>query len=330
MQRGRWARHQGLRGAAIVMALLTLALVSIVSASAYWQQWRGVAVETAERQRLQADWVLTGTLDWARVRLYQDTVYSAIDHPGERWAQAVRELPLGEFLAGASGGQAVAATAGASPAFLSMQISDAQGRLNLLNLLDGPTISAPWLDVFGRLFQTLNLPAAELITLADRLRLAANPATGQGLASLLPQHPSQLSWLGLPAASIAALQDHVVLLPARTPVNLNSASWQVLQAVVKGLSRAEAERLVAARQRKPFATLADTGLSQGLNEAQHSLSSRYFEVQATLRLSSPPLSLTQHALLQRDGANLRTLWQFRAPGQDSALAPALWPEPSSR
>ena len=123
------------------------------------------------------------------------------------------------------------------------------------------------------------------------------------------QQTSQQAWLGLPAATVAALQAHVTLLPVRTPVNLNTASAEVLQAVLPGLSRAAAEQLVARRARQPFAQLNDTGLSNGLNELLHSVNSRFFELQVALRSQAGSTTGVAHnALLQRERATVRVLW----------------------
>ncbi|MFN3377379.1 MAG: hypothetical protein ACK40S_12615, partial [Burkholderiaceae bacterium] len=54
------------RGAALLVAMLTVTLVATWAATALWQQWRAVEVETAERARVQASWILVGALDWAR------------------------------------------------------------------------------------------------------------------------------------------------------------------------------------------------------------------------------------------------------------------------
>jgi len=62
--------HQ--RGAALLLAMLTVTLVAALAASALWQQWRALEVERAERQRAQAAWILTGALDWARLILRED------------------------------------------------------------------------------------------------------------------------------------------------------------------------------------------------------------------------------------------------------------------
>ena len=60
------------RGAALLAAMLTVTLVATFAASALWQQWRGIEVETAERARVQSAWILIGALDWSRLILIED------------------------------------------------------------------------------------------------------------------------------------------------------------------------------------------------------------------------------------------------------------------
>ena len=57
------------RGAALLLAMLTVTLVATFAAAAMWQQWRAVEVETAERGRVQSAWILVGALDWSRLIL---------------------------------------------------------------------------------------------------------------------------------------------------------------------------------------------------------------------------------------------------------------------
>ena len=60
------------RGAALLAAMLTVSLVAMLATGAVWQQWRTVEVESTERQHAQAQWLLLGALDWARVILRED------------------------------------------------------------------------------------------------------------------------------------------------------------------------------------------------------------------------------------------------------------------
>ena len=60
------------QGAALLMAMLTVALVATLAAAGMWLQWRSIEVEAAERQRAQSHWLLLGALDWARIILRED------------------------------------------------------------------------------------------------------------------------------------------------------------------------------------------------------------------------------------------------------------------
>ena len=90
------------RGAALLLAMLTVTLVATLASAALWQQWRSSEVEAAERQRLQAGWILVGALDWARLILREDgrsnRTSGAADHLGEPWATPLEEARLSSFL----------------------------------------------------------------------------------------------------------------------------------------------------------------------------------------------------------------------------------------
>ncbi len=307
-------------GSALLAALLTVALVAAFASRAFWQEWRSVEVETAERGRLQAGWLLDGAHDWARARLRDDAQHrGAVDDAGEAWAQPVVNMPLDDFLAGsgATDDRASAAagvadeTAASAPAtpFVSQQLSDAQGKMNVLNLLENQALSPLWLQAFDKLFEVLKLPPEQLVTLSNTLRQASQTQGVGAVTPLLPQQMSQLVWLGLVPATLEALQPHVTLLPSRTPVNLNSASVEVLQSLLPSFQRADAERVVALRRVTPFQTVADAGITDLQSDGQYSVSSRFFELHTAIRIG--PASVAENALLQRDGSSVRTLWRRR-------------------
>jgi general secretion pathway protein K len=94
------------RGAAILTAMLTVVLVATLASAMLWQQWRGVEVETAQRGRVQAAWILVGALDWARLILREDARRGGADHLAEPWAVPLAPARLATFLA-AQGGQSL-------------------------------------------------------------------------------------------------------------------------------------------------------------------------------------------------------------------------------
>lgn len=283
------------RGAALLMAMLTVTLVATFAAAAMWQQWRSVEVEQAERTRVQAGWILTGALDWVRLILKEDGNTSSVDYLSEPWAVPLEEARLSTFLAAEHGVASADTGDDALSAFLSGQIIDLQSMLNVNNLVVSGQVSLPWVQVFTRLFELLGLPPAQVATLAENLRFALDTSAANHsapMAPLLPQRVEQLVWLGLPAETVAALRPYVTIFPTLTPiaVNLNTAPAEVIYAVLDGMSLADAQRLVAERDRSHFTTIQDA--MKRINSAPGLLpssdiagvSSHYFESRGRLRM----------------------------------------------
>ena len=317
-------------GVALLTAMLTVTLVATFAAAAMWQQWRGIEVEAAERARVQSGWILTGALDWARLILREDARAGDSDHLSEPWAVPLKDVRLSSFLSTDK-----SADNNDREAFLSGQIIDLQSRLNVANLIDGNVVSESGVNSFGRLFATLGLPPEELALLAGNMLRASqnsNPAgqseavqtsARQTLTPLMPERVSELLWLGLTAESVTLLAPHITLLPTRTPVNINTASAEVLHAATAGMEMADAQKLVSTRQRSHFRALSDavrisSGRPGQFNESLHTVSTRFFEVRGSLRLDE--ITLQERSLIQRDGLTVRTLWRSRtvtSSSQDS-------------
>jgi general secretion pathway protein K len=322
------------RGAALLAAMLTVALVATFSAAALWQQWRSVEVETAERARVQSAWILTGALDWARLVLREDARSGGADHLGEPWAVPLEEARLSSFLAAERN---VSSENGPEvlDAFLSGQITDLQSRLNVTNLINAGQPSDPDVRAFARLFELLGLPPAQLDRLIENLRFALDTSGANHsspMAPLLPQQEQQLVWLGIPANTVAVLRPYVTVLPLRdTAVNLNTAGAEVIYAALDGLSMADAQRLVAARQRSHFRNLADAKNAIGSIQPNFGervggtgasavplagIGSRFFEVRSRLRLDQ--LTVEERSVVQRDGLDVRILRRQRGVPQPDA------------
>jgi general secretion pathway protein K len=317
------------RGVALLMAMLTVTLVASFAAAAAWQQWRAVEVETSERGRLQAGWILVGALDWARLILREDSRKSSDnDNLTEPWATPLEEARLSSFLASDKNNTALSEDELNSEVFLSGQIVDAQSRMNIKNLLDGDgnTRSKPAMDSFFKLFQQLNLDPVELVTVVDNLVLAADN-TGDPRAAVqapvMPERVEQLIWLGLQPATLERLKPFVTVLHGPQPVNINTASAEVLYASIPGLEWEGARRMVTARANKYFRTTEESKkflpqkppASAAAGTADPvgmtlSVNSRFFEVSGRLRLADRIIQ--ERSLVQRDNPDVKTLWRERA------------------
>ncbi len=306
------------------MAMLTVALVTTLASAALWQHWRQVEIEIAERGRSQTAWMMTGALDWTRLILREDAVSAqgaGVDHLGEPWALPVQESKLSTFLS-----QDQQWREGDAEVFLSGQIIDAQSRMNVLNLIEDGKVSPKMLERFAALFERLNLPRAELHTLATQLHAAlqaktqssAKPTSATDNTALMPQQTAQLVWLGLSPRTLAILQPHITLLPEATPVNLNTASAEVLSASLPGLDLASARQAVDLRQRGHWLNLDAAREALGtagrqLDDRQHSVQSRYFEVHGRMRIDQ--VVQQEQSLVRRDGNQVSMVWRVRSPQQ---------------
>jgi general secretion pathway protein K len=314
------------RGAALLLAMLTVALVATIASAALWQQWRSAEVEAAERRRLQASWILVGALDWARLILREDgrsnNNSGASDHLGEPWATPLEEARLSSFLAADKNNSAEELM----PAFLSGDMVDLQSRLNFRNLIKftgagaqaKPEMSLPDVANFTRLFALLNLPPAELTAAAANLLRTTERAMGDPQPSdspLVPQRFAQLRWLGLSERTLAVLQPHVTVLPERSLLNINTASAEALSASVEGLDLALAQQVVSGRASAPFTDLATALVripganDRTLNRQTHDVRSRFFEVRARLRLDDTLIE--ERSLIQRNGMTTLVRWRER-------------------
>jgi general secretion pathway protein K len=285
-----------------------------------------VEVESTERQNAQAQWLLLGALDWARIILREDArsgnADAPTDHLAEPWAIPLQEARLSTFLAANSNSSAgnKSVTNGSSTssntlsedalsqeAYLSGQIIDLQARMNVGNLLQGNQIDLKSLQAFERLFEALSLPTAQLNTLVQGLVAAQLQKDG---APLLPQRVSQLTWLGLTPQTLNSLAPYITVLPSRTPVNLNTAPPVVLYASVAGLSLADAKRLSDQRAQNPWSGLDAFQKAVGKPvsvDGTHSVNSRFFEVVGRLRM--PATSLVERSVVQRDQVDVKVLWR---------------------
>jgi len=324
-------KHQAQRGAAILTAMLTVALVATLASAMLWQQWRQTEVEAAQRARVQSQWVLTGALDWARLILREDARQGGSDNLTEPWAVPLAPARLSTFLSAQQGQVTVGDDDDPSQeAFLSGHIQDLQARLNLTNLIEGDKIHAPTLAIWKRLFKQLDLPEGQVDALAQNLLLAVaagKPASKSNTpdqpnapqAALLPRTVAEIVWLGLPDASVRALMPFITVLPMRTVVNINTAPLEVLVASVPQLTTAQARQLMQSRATRPLETLMDALLvisdaKVQFDPAEHGVASRFFEVTGTLRVGQN--TVQEQSVLQRDGMVVKVLIRTRG-----ALAP---------
>ncbi len=313
-------------GAAILLALLIMTLVATLAAGMVWLQFRGIEVEAAERARSQAEWLLNASLDWGSLILRSSIRNQHTeDDLGQPWATPLAETKLSSFLS-ADGNHT---SEGGPEAYLSGQITDAESKYNLYNLVVTPPVvngqpPPGKFDEINRLkiiCQAIGISpdvatqlGAGLSDSNNAQQNAGNPASGQGGGSsvLMPVQLDDLAWYGIDPKVLKQLEPFVELLPpaagqapALTTINANTAPAEVLMAALPGISRAQAQQIILARQTHPFGSLADVWASLGCGRAgcqnippagdppiQVNVISSHFEIYGQLRYE-------QHVIRER-------------------------------
>ena len=301
------------RGAALIAALLTVALATLLATQLIVGQSDAMQNVSGRRDLSQARWLARNAADWARAILAGDARNSRTDHPGESWAIKVPPMPI-------RSGQNQDIVEGA----LSGEIAELDGRFNLNRLTAGGKADRDQIDVFVRLLVLLGTSPGE----AERLALAvadwgdSDAVTADGAAEAsyygvaVDNQPllgigTLLRVPGFSPAVVARLQPFVSALGRRVPLNLNTAPAEVLAAELPDLDLAAAQRVVAERVRTPFLSVADFNKrfeDAGATAAQ-GVSSHHFLV--TIRASYGESVAMLRTLLYRDTGNAwpDILWQ---------------------
>lgn len=307
------------RGAALLAAMLTVALVATFAASAMWQQWRAIEVEAAERARIQSAWILVGALDWTRLILREDSLArgDGTDNLTEPWSIPLEEARLSTFLSAQRNvSQVEDASAQTDNAFLSGRVTDMQSRMNLTNLVQNKSIDATALQQFNRLFSYLSLPPSEVTQIANHMLQAQTQANEEAQSSAIPLMPktvNQLGWWGISQTTIAKLAPYVTILPVTTSLNINTAGAEVIWASAEGLDMSESQRIVQARASQHFKSVDDAGklltTPTLLSSALFDTKSSYFEVRGRMRIDQTIVE--ERSLVYKQRGMARTVWRER-------------------
>ena len=326
------ARRQ--RGVAVITALLLTSLAITIVASLFWQQQ--VQVRSMENQRLhlQTKWILRGALDWAALVLRQDgqdhATYTALEHV---WATPLAETRLDQYI------ERERVEGEVFDATLSGNIIDASSRYNLANLANARAVSPDNVRIYAKLLRNLSLDPG-LAARTAKFVAESQPVAGEGqlqqgemltggtgttstgtggsppaglprLGASSGSTPMALTdvndLLAIPGYTLAIvdrLREFVIVLPEANPVNVNTASAEVLAAVIADYSVGEASALVERRKRASwrdeanFATQLFETTGKKPENGATDVKSKYFLVRSRIRLDRA--ALNAEALVYRE------------------------------
>lgn len=245
-------------GTAIIMAMLTVALVAGIAARILADYGHAVDQLSGRHDQAQARWLARGAIDWARNVLESDYIRGGanrVDHLREEWAIKVPPTPFEE-------GE------------LSGELEELSGRFNVNSLVN--TEGKPdteQIKRFQRLLQAVGLSQMQAEQLGNALVDWIDPddeiygqrggSEAQSYRQQANSHlPPQGNLLdvnellfvrGFTPQIVQTLQTHVTALPSTArKINVNTATAAVLQAYVENLTAAQANALVLDRERSFF------------------------------------------------------------------------------
>lgn len=299
------------------VALLTALLITAIAAVA--------AVAMAARQQLdlrrtgnvldadQAYLFTLGVESWAKQILARDRRDGEVDHPEEDWATILPPIAVeGAVVAG--------------------RIEDMQGRYNLANLVDAEgRASEEDVQRFRRLLAALDLDEGLADAVVDWIDADLEPRFPNGAedtvylgktpayraANALMQSPSELLLVnGFTQEIYNTLAPYVATLPARTPLNVNTASAPLLMALAEGITESDATQLIDERGDKGYPSVDDFLAHPLLKERRQkitdiSVSTSYFMIYANARFERSKMDL--YSLVAR-GADARVSVVRRSQG----------------
>jgi len=288
-----------------VLAMGVVALAAITATAMMVTQSSWLRQNELTADHVQAQTLIQVGVDWTRALLRDDRRASNIDYLGEPWALRLPPIPV-------------------ENGSLSGLIEDQQGRFNLNNLVKDGKVNLAQRAHFQRLLSILGLPPELADAVADWVDADSEPQPEGGaedeyyLALPSPYLAANRPLIdvaelvlvrGFDESVRARLRPYVSALPVFTAVNVNTASPEVIAAVVDDLSLDGARALVEKRDRAYFRDRTDfpDQLPRDVKVANEDIafSSNYFMVQ--LRVTIGSAQARSIALLARTDANWPTI-----------------------
>lgn len=232
-------------GMAVIMALLIVALATTAASLVLWQQGLWWHQLENDKNRAQLRLVADAGLGWAMeiLRFNNGPAGNGVVALSQLWAQP---LPQTE----------------AQGVKVSGALEDLQGRFNINSLVLNGQTNAKQLKFYKRLLSSLGLPGKLSEPLLKELRGGKDeddkPSGDGAAAAPQPNRPlprvEMLRWLpGYTPEVMEKLSPHIAALPPSvTQINVNTATGEVLKAMLPGMGDGNLMVLMKQRQTNYF------------------------------------------------------------------------------
>lgn len=310
--RGKEINRQ--QGVALITAILVVALATSAAVAMVSSLHRDIRRSGNLLQHDQALLYAQGVEDWAAQVLRRDREDGEKDTLNEDWATLLPPMTV-------EGGQ------------ISGYIQDLNGRLNINDLVLPPDPEGRQLpnvkmvERFRRLLSALSLNPDLANAVVDWLDKDIDPQYPGGAEDMvymsheMPYRTANrlivttselLAIEGFDQEDYVLLAGHITALPPGTRVNVNTATWPVIQSLADGMSEEEAKTLVEQRSEDGYASVdeflqRDQFAGREIDSESLAIASDYFMVSSHIQVGA--LQLGFRSLLQRDTKGVVTALQ---------------------
>lgn len=314
--------HRGQNGVALITAMLVVALAATAAVAMVSRQQYDIRRTGNLLQAEQAYLYVLGIEDWAGQILRRDREDNNVDHAGEEWATVLPPIPI-------DGGQ------------LAGGIEELQGRFNINDLLSNGEPDKEALARFRLLLAALELNTELAMVVSDWLDADIEPTFPGGAEDdTYARGVRPYRSANGPLVSVSELRllngmneiveseeketvydklaQHVCALPTRVPINVNTATAEVLMSLAEGLTMADAEALIEGRGDEGYANAGEflkadalVGRGDGKLENLVDVKSDYFVV--TSQVAFGRITVSYQSMIQRSATGAVRV-QMRAQG----------------
>ncbi len=270
-----WPLPAQSRGAALITALLVVVLATTAVVSLLPLQQAEIRRTQWVFRTTQARQYALGIEDWAVGTLFRDSQKNQYDGLNDLWAQPLPPTKI-------EGGE------------ISGRVVDLQGRFNLNNLIeDGKPRETAQVQL-ERLLRLLEIkPDLATDMLVWMLEAHVRKESDGGLHFLPLAHPSELLQVPTMTPEIyAKLAPQLTALPGATPINVNTATPEVLASLREDGTLDQARNWALTFAEKPLEQI-DQIAAMGLASTELTVMSHFFQVEgqvvqgeATYRIST--------------------------------------------
>ena len=290
------------RGVALITVMLVVALATTTAVAMASRQQVDIRRTENTLYQGQALMYLYGVESWSQQFLAEDRRDNEIDHNGEDWAIRLPPLPV-------EGGQ------------VQGYIEDLQGRFNLNNLKLSEERGKLEQERFERLLKQLDIKTDIISTIQDWIDADIDPRFPAGAeddiylgqtpayrtANQNMLSPSELLLLkDLDKEIYEKLRPHITTLPEVTPININTASVEMLMSLADDISSADIEGIIKKRDDNAYESVEaflaeDIFAGKNISEEGLSVNSDHFLLVAQADIGHLRQTLTSIFVRDEEG-----------------------------